>query len=366
MIEYKTHKHRERKTMKNTSIYPALLILTLFAQSSANANTSPTAYANQITTNNIYALQHSLINSTFNSFHNKNTHSTTIKNTSNMYGHAPMYGTMPQYGEYNDDGRSGGDKVTPTLNNIFATWQHFNNKVKFNTPAPIKTKSDIITLGLGGNEYNITSTIKNTWGIYTGYIGSTQENKNINIDEQGGYFGLYNNFNINKINIKTTLNTGAMDNAIKTSTDTDDFTNFWIGGAARLSYDLKLDKTLTFTPEIFAGYTWIKSNNYTSTTGEYIKNNSANYFEFTPAINLIKNIGNNWFGILSAKYIIHNNSNQTTVNNIKLNNLDTGNYFEYTLTINKQFSNLDLGINIGRHDGDRYGWLGGAKIKYLF
>ncbi|MEE1111467.1 MAG: autotransporter domain-containing protein, partial [Alphaproteobacteria bacterium] len=223
-----------------------------------------------------------------------------------------------------------------------------------------------ITLGLGGNEYNITSTIKNTWGIYTGYIGSTQENKNINIDEQGGYFGLYNNFNINKINIKTTLNTGAMDNAIKTSTDTDDFTNFWIGGAARLSYDLKLDKTLTFTPEIFAGYTWIKSNNYTSTTGESIKNTSANYFEFTPAINLIKNVGNNWFGILSVKYIIHNNSNQTTVNNIKLNNLDTGNYFEYTLTINKQFGNLDLGINIGRHDGDRYGWLGGAKIKYLF
>lgn len=354
--------------MKKALSYTTCALLLTGITHTTNATPAAT-YANNITTNNISALQHTIVNTAFNNLHrNKTTNTTTIKssNPQDIYGRAPMYGTMSQYGEYNDDGRSGGDKSNATLNNIQFTWQHNADRVKFNEFAPLDTDSDLILVNLIGNEYNI-GTVKNTWGIYTGYIGATQENNQINIDEQGGYFGLANNFNIQKLNIKTTINAGALDNSVDTTNGTDDYTNFWIGAATRISYDIKLDSSLILRPEIYAGYTWIKSDDYTSASGQFINNSNTNSFEITPAINITKHVGNNWYWTLNTKYIIiTNNDKNIIINNTKLKELDIGNFFEYGLTINKQFDNTDFSINIGRHDGDRYGWFGGLNMRYIF
>ncbi|MBO5704589.1 MAG: hypothetical protein J6R99_01070, partial [Alphaproteobacteria bacterium] len=56
----------------------------------------------------------------------------------------------------------------------------------------------------------------------------------------------------------------------------------------------------------------------------------------------------------------------TYINNTKLTKLDTGNFFEYGLSVEKQFKKATLSANIGRRDGFRYGWFGGLDIKYAF
>ena len=41
-------------------------------------------------------------------------------------------------------------------------------------------------------------------------------------------------------------------------------------------------------------------------------------------------------------------------------------YFEYGINLSQNFEGFSLNINLGRHDGARNGWNGGAEFKYAF
>lgn len=363
--------------MKTTSLFISPLLFLTFA-SGAHAYSSH-IYANTISAHNISVLQHTITQTAFNSFEGsmathlgqQQTSNLPAPNSPDLYGRAPMYGAAPVYGEYNDDGlagRSGGDglNTNAALNSIWFNWQHLGDNAKFDDFSRLNTKYDMVMMGLAGGRAKMGNGISE-WGLYTGYVGGTLENSDISIDGQGGYFGVYNGFSIGVFNLSTTINGGVIDNASDTQNGTDDFTNFWVGGAINATYDIALDNTFTLQPGIHAGYTWIKSENYTSVSGDLIENDAFSMLELSPEIRAIKHIGNGWFGSLNAKYaMIFANGGDIVVNDNSISELEIGNFVEYSISLEKSISNVNMSANFGRRDGARDGWIGGLNIKVIF
>lgn len=359
----------------------AILPSVLLFCSTAHA-VAPHTYANSITAHNIAALQHSITSTAIQSFdgsislalpHKQYTSGTTTisKNTSDQYGRAPMYGTMSIYGEYNDDsraGRNGGDTINTdaALNSIWFNWQHLGDDINFDNFKSLNSEFNTFMMGLAGGRAKMGNGISE-WGIYVGYAGGDHENSDIKIDSHGGYFGVYNGFDLDRFSISTTINGGAFSNSANTLFGTDDYSNFWVGGAINAKYDMILDSQTALRPELHAGYTWIQSEDYTSASGAIINNDAFNMFELTPGLRLIRHIGADWYGSLNAKYIIFfANGGDMTINNIKAPELNETDFFEYSITIEKSVYNLNISGNIGRHEGPRDGWIGGLNIRYIF
>ncbi len=350
----------------------AITALSLFICTYAHAN-QPThhAYTNTIIAHNISNIQHSITQNTFNAFaiySNKKNTKSSQKNSPDLYGHAPIYGSELMYGEFNDDGtmgRNGGDTPIATLSNIWLNWQHTDNKIKFDNHSPIKNRNDLIIAGLSGNTTYI-GPVEHNWGINTGYTNSELYN-NLHIDSNGGFLGIYNGFKYNQLITKTHISAGASDNTADSIFGSDSFTNFWFSSTISTSYTIALDKTFSLQPVLGAEYTWIKSKDYTSVSGDTIKNDNFNIFKVTPGFHAIKHIANEWYGTMNLLYIMtFANGGDITLNNTDISNLNNTKHFEYGISITKNIYNTNIHATIGRQDGDIYGWFGNINIKYIF
>ena len=344
--------------MKKLIIMTSLIALHTYSAHAFNE------YSNAISAHNITNIQHAIAQQVFSQPKTQQTNNKKhITQTKDMYGQAPMYGQMQTYGEYNDEGffgRNGGDtQSSNVLSNIWVSWQHNTDTANYTVIPNIKTNTDIVIIGLNGD----TSTTYD-WGIHSGYTHTHQTNTNLDNTEQSGFFGISNGFSANNFDIQTILTGGVMSNSTTTTSDT--YTNFWLSGNAKATYTLNLDKTFAIRPAIYIGYTWIKPNNYTSTSNTNITNSNFNALNITPEISAIKHIGNQWYGTLGVKYIMTYINGDTYTDNILLPELNYGNYFEYSLNISKQVYNTNVSATIGRHDGNIYGWFGNINIKYLF
>ena len=368
--------------MKHT--YLLFLAPALFITSYAHA-TTPHAYANAITAHNIATLQHSITHTAFDSFEgsmaatlNENKPGKTIpaldkekKSPYQTYGRAPMYGHAATYGEYNDDGsagRSGGDKYNTdaSLNNIWFAYEHISDDVKIDDFTTLDSNQDLGIMGLSGGHSKWGNGITQ-WGIYTGYIGAHQRNNEINIDSQGGFFGVYNGFSIDNFNLSTSIISGVLDNTATSTFGDDGYTNFWISGIANATYSIHLDDTFTLQPGVQFAYTWIKAEDYTSVSGDTMKNDAFNMIEVSPTLRAIKHIGSGWYGSLNLKHImIFANGGDLTVNDTTIPELNIGDFTEYSLSLEKSIANISLTANFGRRDGAHRGWIGGINLKVRF
>lgn len=359
--------------MKHTILITAISVACI---SGENAFASH-FYTNAVSAHNITAIQHTIAQTAFASFdgpmaraiaHQPYNQQETNEDPATTYGHTPMYGTMSIYGEYNDDGRNGGDSISPrqTISNAWLNWQYIGNDTKHDEIAHLESKYNLYMGGLtsGRTKFGDANA---AWGIYTGYIDGFASNHTIKSDSNGGVFGIYNRYQDKKLNISTTINGGVINNITNTIFGIDETTNFWIGGIVNTTYNITIDNTFTLQPNLQIGYTWIKSENYTSASGDIISNDAFNMTEFTPGISAIKHIGNNWFGEIGVKHImIFDNGGDIKVNGHAIDALTNHNFTEYAISLEKAAGPIALRANIGRRDGSRSGWIGGLNFKYLF
>lgn len=374
--------------MKKTS----LIALCTFFLAYGNASAfSPYHYANAFSANNIIAIQHSIMANAMQTF--EGTAAAALGGRAKlfgdanryMYGMPPMYGRPHLYGEYGDDGtaqksvqgRNGGDDTTanantertdprPIVNSIWLNWQHIDDDVKFRGYDELDTNTDIISIGLAGGEAQWGIGISE-WGIFGGYIGGDQENEFVNISENGGYIGLYTGYNIKNFNLSFAGTAGALFNGAEHEYGTDEYANTWAGVAMNATFNLELDDSFTIQPGVYAGYTWIGSANYASMAGALVENHNFNTFEVAPEIRAIKHLGSGWFGFINFKYaFMFGGAGDTTVNGIGYEELETRDYAEYGLGIEKSIDRFNVSLNINRRDGGRTGWNGGFNLKYIF
>ena len=359
--------------MKHASL---ISIVTVVCSISGNASASH-FYTNAISAYNITAFQHTIAQTAFASFDGPMARAITYqpysqqdsnKDPAITYGHAPTYGTMSIYGEYNDDGRNGGDNISPrqTISNAWLNWQHIGNDTKHDGIAHLESKYNLYMGGLTSGQTKFGDA-NAAWGIYTGYIDGFASNHTIKTDSNGGVFGIYNRYQDKKLNVSTTINGGVLNNTTATLFGIDETTNFWIGGIVNTTYNIAIHNTFTLQPKVQIGYTWIKSENYTSASGDIISNDAFNMIEFTPGINAIKHIGNNWFGEIGVKHImIFDNGGDIKVNGRATDTLTNHNFTEYAISLEKGSGPFMLRANIGRRYGRRWGWIGGINFKYIF
>lgn len=368
--------------MKNKYIFATYAIFALSIAS--NANAAPfNVYANSVTVRNIATMQHSIATNTIQTFEGTMAAALGSRahiNLSNMsqtdisraeYGKMPQYGQMPVYGEYNDDGsatirgRNGGDTSLPTLNSLWANWQHFDDKTQFDGFSRIDTDYDVVTVGLAGAHAKLGSGISQ-WGLYGGYAGSTQKNQYLDIDENGGYMGVYSGYTINNFNISALANVGAMFSDANFARGAVDFSNTWIGTSIHGAYNIAIDDTFTLQPGFYIEYTWVKSDDYIMGTTN-IQNSNLNSFELTPEIRAIKHIGSGWFGSANVRYVAAwQNGGDTNINGAHIKDLDSDNYAEYGIGLEKSIDRFNIALHIGRRDGGQTGWNGGTSFKYIF
>ncbi len=374
--------------MKNTKILTLATICSLVGV--GNAMATPHTYANAMSAHNIAVIQHSIMNTAFNSVSGISSAvagGTPLALAAQKVAPAPAsaekdlkrtdknytnnYGKPKIYGEYNDDGnagRNGGDTAfsRANLTNIWSNWNHYGDDVAFKGNDRMDTDYDIAMLGISGGATQWDGG-ESYWGIYAGFVGSDMSSDTMEIRGNGGYFGIYNGYNFGKLSLAAALSAGAISNNVDIAMGDDEFTNMWAGGAVVVKQNIILDDTFTLQPEIYTGYTWVKSANYISTSGAMIENQDFNVFEIAPGIRAIKHIGNGWYGGIGVKYVFNFvNDGDVTVNDMVMDNLETRDYSEYGLTLEKSIDNFSISANLSRRDGGRIGWLGGVNLKYTF
>ena len=369
--------------MKHTTLF-TISLFALLGASGAHAATNTHAYANAITAHNITSIQHTITQTAISSFagsmrgnmgaqkqRTKSISAQRNENPATTYGRAPMYGTAPMYGEYNDDGsagRNGGDiyNADAALNSIWLNWQHMGDDAVFDNFAHLDSNINTFMFGVAGGLSEFAGGLSK-WGMYAGFIDGDQQNNEIQIDSQGGHFGIYNGNVFGNWGLFATVDGGVLNNTTDTIFGTDEHSNFWVGAATEITYDFALDGTFTLQPGVHLGYTWIRGEDYTSASGDILKNDAFSMFEVTPTLRAIKHIANGWFGALNAKYVmIFDNGGDTYINDIVTDALETDNYREYSISLEKYVNHFNISAHFGRRDGARNGWIGGMNIKYAF
>ncbi len=371
--------------MKQTSLFALSTFVFAMMANGANAGNLP-MHAGGISAHNIRAMQHTIMNNTIQTFEGSvaatlGTRGELVttpdtahpqQNPAELYGRMPVYGTMHMYGEYGDDGsvfrgRNGGDEFgRPTLHSTWLNWQHVDDDAKFHHTETLDSDYDLIMFGLAGGDAQFGQGISD-WGLFAGYISGTQKNDIINIDENGGYVGFYSGYSLGGANISLAANAGALYNSAEYDIGTDEYANLFAGAAIKMTYNIALDPTFTLQPGVYGGYTWVRGANYTMSDGTHVENNNFNMFEVAPGLRAIKHIGDNWFGFIGAKYVFNfAHGGDASAAGVKLADLDSDDYSEYGIGIEKSIDRFNMSINVGRRDGGRTGWTWGTSLKYIF
>lgn len=207
-----------------------------------------------------------------------------------------------------------------------------------------------------------------TYGLYAGYINSEQKYDGNKIEQNGGYIGLDSVLSKGNAELLASVNTGYIRNEDKHSFGNDKFDTYFTGVAVKAGYNYNLNNGLSVIPSLYAGYTFVNNEDYTSKSGVKIKNDNLHLFEVAPGVKVNKNFNNGWTGYAQAKYaFITDNGGDADVNNINLPNISAKDYVEYGLGANKALSEAwSLSAEINRRDGGREGWNGNLNIKYNF
>ena len=362
--------------MKTTYFFSAAAIIAAMA---SNASASH-IYANSISMHNIATIQDSILHTAIHTFDrvpaaNLGGRTKTMmpptpeKSVGELYGKKPMYGTMSIYGEYEEyefaGGRSAGDN-TPLLKNAQITYQHYFDDASFNNVDKMDSDYDIAMAGITGGRTKLWDGITG-WAAYAGYINGEIDNDEIKINERGGFAGIYSRFGLKLFNLSATINGGVLKNDAEYTYGSDTFTNMWAGAAANASFNIILDKTFALQPGLQIGYTWIEADDYISSTGETINNSDMGVFTVAPALHAIKHIGSGWFGTAHVRYVaMMHNGGEVYANHARFDTLESDNYTEYGVSLEKTLGRLNLSGTFVRRDGARDGFGGGLNIKYLF
>ncbi len=326
-------------------------------------------YANAVSARNIATAQHEISNRVFMPMHGIST--ATIKKTvTDTPKYEPNdvddYGEMIYYGEFGDDtgvlplvtGRSGGENGDEYFR---VGWQHFSDNVEFKSNPHLESTSDLAFVAYG-NEFD-ASRIE----FFGGYSGAHAKADALDIDTDGAFIGASFGKKFGGLELAAMADFGIAFNDVKSAVYGDDFNNFYIGIMANVAYEYGFDNDVFLRPALRAGYTLVNSANYISQNGDNVSNKDFGFFELSPMLDIFGNVGDGLSLGAHVGYIMHfANGGEASVNYVALPELKINNYFEYGIALSQSIDNFMLSINLGRHEGARNGWNGGAEFKYMF
>ena len=348
------------------------------------SHAAPISYknANGIAVHNIAAMQHSAMLNTFDNFDGSLSVAFIGKPYSKSQTKTPAdepatsdkdavdnYGKMPTYGEYGDDGtvflrgRSGGEQ---NMNGTaWVDWHHASGDAKFKKSDPVESRYNVVSFGFSAKPTELSGGYS-AFGGFGGVMLGHEDADTVKLDENGQYIGIYGGYHKHNLNLHAAANVGTMFSDADTIYGDYDLTHAWFGAAANVSYDIMLDATSVLQPGLYAGYTWIHSdandfNNHNISFSDF------NAFELSPSLRAISLIGNDWYGVMFARYVFNFTSGGTPdISGEHISELDQKDYGEYGVSLEKTIDSFGFSVSVARRDGGRSGWFGGLHLRYLF
>lgn len=319
-------------------------------------------------------MQHSIILNTFNNFDTSvtefNKQIPNQKTENQTQKSADWYGKMSFYGEYGDDGtvflsgRNGGDTYDKTIS-MWTDWQHVQDYAKFDGFQRVDSHYDLISLGISYKQSNMKQNTFHNVGGFGGFATARENTHSSKITENGGYAGLYYAYYTHGLMFQTAADFGVLYNDAESSYGGYDFTNMWAGGGLGTNYNIFLDNTSVLQPGLYAGYTWIHTDDYEPQPG--VTTDDFHMFELSPSLRIITPLGNGWVNSMSARYVFNFSAGGVIHNaGVALPELDLRDYCEYGFTIEKNIERFNFATSINRRDGGRTGWLFNIHMKYMF
>lgn len=265
----------------------------------------------------------------------------------------------------NKEGLASGDM--PKANNTWVSVIGFDDNVDFDSFQSVDSQMMSV---IGGVTSDVQQTAlgKTTYGIYAGYMNGELEYDGNKINQEGGYLGLGTRIENGNMIAQSVINGGFIQNEDKHSFGTDKFDTYWAGIALKGGYDYKLNNGVTVQPNIYAGYTFVNNEDYTSKSGAKIKNDNLHLFEVAPGLKVSKDFENGWNTFAQAKYaFVMDNGGDANIGNVTLPNISADDYVEYGVGVDKELNDSwNMSVSANRRDGGREGWNGNISFQYNF
>ena len=337
--------------MSNQKILSTMFLGAVIALLSNSAN------AASVYTNNASVLNINMVSTQMMSFaHNSD-------NLSDFFNKMNEYGTMNRLNEYGGEGFGDPDYYVghqpkgELFQNIWAGAKHINADAHYSNNHTNHIRYDVF--GFGATTKDLKLSYGNlAFGGFGAYImGDTPE-----FDTRGNSMGAFVKYNYKKFDATVLVDNGSVNNKIQNI----DFNNSWFNVAMDSHIKLKIDDTFYFQPGVYAGYTWISSDNL-YIAGQAVTSKNAMFFNVAPSARFVKNIGDNWFGALHAKYVAtFDKQNDIYVNTVKTDGISVDNYTQIGMDLEYNYKDFVFAGSVQKQLGGFDSWIGDITVKYLF
>jgi len=274
-----------------------------------------------------------------------------------------MYGTMTRVDEYGDDGTTlkisgiGDNDSGYIFKNVWADAKHINGHTHYNNDTTKHTSFSLFTLGATTDSIDLKYG-DIYFGAFAGYINGGLDN----MDSDGDVGGIFAHYDFQNFGATVLANIGSLNN----HRDSLDFNNSWTNIAFDMSAKFNIDKTLLVRPGLYAGYMFVSSADL-YIDNKFVESNNFNFFNVAPSVQFIKEIVPNWYGTLSAKYVMRfGGDNDIYIANTTQNGVDFKDYTDIGTDIEYNFKRFAFTGSVHALIGGFDGWSGDLNIKYKF
>ena len=334
--------------------------LKLFALCSALFLASNSADAANVYDNNISALNINMLTDIFMYYNDYS------KRMSGLFiKPSKVYGTMDRVNEYGDDGstvktpdsNSSAKTHRPFFHSVWANVNHINEEMHYGQNITQHNRFNLATVG--------TTTRATRFGygkVFFGGFASYINSQTPDFNSNGDTIGLFANYQNHYVGFRALADIGSLNNNV----DGTKFNNSWVNTGLNVFGKLKLDDTLFLRPVVYATYTYVSSDDMYINNDRVVSDN-FHFFNVSPSLTFIKEIWEDWYGSLSAKYVAHFGSkNDIEVNGVSHEGLWLENHTDIGIDVEHDYEQWTFGGKIHKQLGGIDGWSANVNVKYAF
>ena len=235
--------------------------------------------------------------------------------------------------------RSANNTFTPNKLSQEAIWaQPYGGKEDLNLShgPKVDIRSHGIIAGADSNVKELSKNWSTATTIYAGFNGTHQKYDNVKIQQSGGVIGATQSFYNHDFYTAITAAAGFNRNRAETSLGNEYFNSYMAGVASKTGYNIELKNgKYIIQPSLQLAYSQIATPGYTNRAKAKISSDKLQTWTLNPNIKFIANQPE-YQPYMSVGYV-HSFANKTgfKANNIRLPEMHTKPYWEYTLGFQK-------------------------------
>ena len=219
----------------------------------------------------------------------------------------------------------------------FKPYASFENVPLDNGPA-VRTISYGTLVGYDTDLKELKKGWARNWTGYVGYNGASMSYSNVDTYQNGGLIGGTLSLYKGKFFNATTISTGATVGESHTMYGHENNTSLLAGVGNKTGYNFEFkDGRYIIQPNIFIGYTFVKTFDFKNAAGVDIESKPFNNLQLSPGVKFIMNTKKGWQPYVGVNMVWNVlNKSDVTANGVHLPNMSIRPYIQYGIGIQKK------------------------------